>query len=113
MSCITCKVYQLPACPDSLTIDAGFDADTEYEFTLIDQFGNKYVRSFTSDEDGVITIDPEDMRENIFEEFSGVYRLEITDRVFTFYPYGEPEVTFPCIQMTFHSIDGVTVAEIK
>ena len=78
VSCQSIYYAIIPACSQSIEINAGLEVNTEYDTVITDKHGNQYVEKYISDENGIITIETERYPVALFNEHAGSFRLEIS-----------------------------------
>jgi hypothetical protein len=70
----------LPQCPETIEIDAGLDATTEYTWQITDKFETVYTGTATTDGDGKLIIDiaaSTNLPKGLFTHFSGAFYLQV------------------------------------
>ncbi len=80
MACTTCLPFELPECPEAITINTSLDADTDY-YLHFDNFGIARIVKVTTDSTGKITLNVKDNPEippAYFNQYNGFYEVRIT-----------------------------------
>lgn len=111
-TCETCYQIKLPSCVDSILLKAGLDPSNAFTWVITDKFGNKYSKEVTSDVNGYITIDVDDLPEGLLTPFSGTFELAILNSGGETVSFIYNDITYTCIQFSLFDSTGVLQAII-
>ena len=75
--CSECYEITLPECLETIEIDAGLTGATDYDWCVVDKFGNKYKGTETTDAGGTLTLTVSDFPTGLFTAHSGAFTLTI------------------------------------
>lgn len=97
----TCCCYEdfISDCIDSFTIDAGLTPETEYKVIIENKFGQLYVESITTDDQGVLVIELDQYPEGMFNVYAGNFNITVRDGCEDV-PLTFEEKEYTCIDLT-------------
>ena len=81
MHCNDVLFVKFSECKDSFTFPISLTPNTDYAYLLTDKFGNKYKNTFTSNSDGLLTINKSDFQDFTFTSASGNFTLSIKEHM--------------------------------
>lgn len=77
MVCTRSHTILLPACPESLNINAGLQPNTAYQWELTTRFNITYSHTTTTDANGLLNIGATLMPSGLFMPFSGTFTFKV------------------------------------
>lgn len=103
--CSPCYPYDLYSCYGSYMVDLGLPGSSSLKIIFTDKFGKEYIKSVSTESNGVFTIDPVDFPEGFFTPENGIITGTIKNVNNESVSFTVGYISYECLQINLTNME--------